>query len=340
MISFKRGTFSIIIAKALLLDCSAFSTVSIYHQKHVPSISALRMSTIAPNNIVETSKITEGDIQPGAMIDTTGIAFSGLKGKALSLTDADYPKAKDVKAAIPRDCFKPETLKSLGFLSVSVAATSLCTLVGAKLLNKIGTSLLTLPIWTAYSAITGTVAMGLWVLAHECGHGAFSKNKKLQDAVGYIIHSVMLVPYFSWQRSHAVHHQFTNHMELGETHVPEKLESVDEGSYSLRNAMVKKFGLKSWGALQGFVHLLIGWPAYLMVGATGGTGRGMTNHFYPNPLTKPEQPKRELFPGSWKKKSLHKRCRCRLNTSCCNWMGCFSWFSASNGPLRWSSTCR
>ena len=28
------------------------------------------------------------------------------------------------------------------------------------------------------------------------------------------------VPYFSWQRSHAVHHAKTNHMTEGETHVP------------------------------------------------------------------------------------------------------------------------
>ena len=52
------------------------------------------------------------------------------------------------------------------------------------------------------------------------GHGAFSPNKKLQDAIGFVLHSALLVPYYSWQRSHAVHHAFTNHITDGETHVP------------------------------------------------------------------------------------------------------------------------
>jgi fatty acid desaturase len=67
-------------------------------------------------------------------------------------------------------------------------------------------SLLTSPLWALWGLATGTVGMGLWVLAHECGHGAFSKNRRLETAVGYTIHSLLLVPYFSWQRSHAVHH--------------------------------------------------------------------------------------------------------------------------------------
>ena len=29
------------------------------------------------------------------------------------------------------------------------------------------------------------------------------------------------MPYFSWQRSHAVHHNRTNHITEGETHVPD-----------------------------------------------------------------------------------------------------------------------
>ena len=51
-----------------------------------------------------------------------------------------------------------------------------------------------------YSVITGTVAIGMWVTAHEAGHGAFSDNRKLQDFIGYLFHSVLLVPYYSWQR--------------------------------------------------------------------------------------------------------------------------------------------
>ena len=62
--------------------------------------------------------------------------------------------------------------------------------------------------------------MGFWVIAHECGHGAFSKNKSLETITGYLLHSLLLVPYFSWQRSHAVHHRFTNNVTNGETHVP------------------------------------------------------------------------------------------------------------------------
>jgi fatty acid desaturase len=238
--------------------------------------------------------------------DMTGIAMSGLQGKALKWKASDFPSARDLRSVIPKDCFKPETKTSLKYLSVSVIGTALCSLFGAKMLSVFNpASLASLPFWTGYSAVTGTVAMGLWVLAHECGHGAFSKNKTIQDTVGYWLHSLFLVPYYSWQRSHAVHHQYTNHMELGETHVPE----TDEGhSLGLRDGVIKglgkRMGVRMWGVIQSFLHLVIGWPAYLAIGATGGPDRGMTNHFWPNPLTTPKQPKRELFPGNWKAKVL------------------------------------
>ena len=242
-----------------------------------------------------------------------------------------------VRAAIPREAFEPDTIKSLGYLSVSVVFTAVCAYAGIYAVqNGMPTdSLLSIPFWAVYAAVTGTVGMGNWVLAHECGHGAFSKNKvrkrglsylfcladfdfatmegtgppccftsslscnskidgarlaytasifrfarlfnvashsfsrqhglaytlaqSLQTAVGYTIHSLLLVPYFSWQRSHAVHHQFTNHLELGETHVPERGEG-GEGSLKARKFLVDtfgtEFGLNVWASSQAFLHLV------------------------------------------------------------------------------------
>lgn len=257
------------------------------------------------------SNVQQEEVDDGfeALYDMKGIALSGLQGKALRLKASDFPKAGQVRAVIPKDCFKSDTLTSLSYLSVSVLGTSLCTALGVAALGVFSPSrLVNLPFWLAYSAVTGTVAMGLWVLAHECGHGAFSKNKSIQDTVGFIIHSFMLVPYYSWQRSHAVHHKYTNHMELGETHVPEPLVGLEEGSFGARSAIIrllgKRAGLRLWAGIQCTAHLLIGWPAYLMIGATGGPSRGLTNHFWPDPLTKPKLPKFELFPGIWKNKVL------------------------------------
>lgn len=260
----------------------------------------LKTPVTPPNN-------DDGD-RKGAMMDLTGIALSGLKGKALSLNAEDFPQAKDLRAVIPADCFEPDTAMSLGYLTVSLIGTAVCTAIGISCVGFLNpANPLTLPFWAAYSAVTGTVAMGLWVLAHECGHGAFSKNKQLQDIVGYVIHSIMLVPYYSWQRSHAVHHQYTNNIELGETHVPEQMfGGKEEGSYALRAKCIESFGdvrgLQVWGVIQGFLHLILGWPAYLLIGATGGTARGLTNHYWPDPLTTPDMPKKELFPGNWKAK--------------------------------------
>ena len=128
-------------------------------------------------------------------------------------------------------------------------------------------------VWIIYALLSGTTAMGFWVIAHECGHGAFSKNKILESMTGYLLHSLLLVPYFSWQRSHAVHHRFTNNITNGETHVPlvirgngvtEKVGGEKELHFS------NSLGKKNYGILQIVLHLIFGWPAYLLTGSTGG----------------------------------------------------------------------
>ena len=132
-----------------------------------------------------------------------------------------------------------------------------------------------LPAWVLYAVVTGTLACGVWVIAHECGHGAFSKNKVLQDSVGFVLHSALLVPYFSWQRSHAVHHAKTNHLVDGETHVPLR---ADEPAGQRAFAWRRRLGTRLHASLNIVGHLLVGWPLYLL---TGATGKGRSNHFWP-----------------------------------------------------------
>ena len=90
---------------------------------------------------------------------------------------------------------------------------------------------------------------------------AFSDNRLLQDTVGYVLHSALLVPYFSWQRSHAVHHANTNHIYKGETHVPSVINGrlgVEEQNGEVVMDFAKKLGEKFHGAFQLFGHLTIG----------------------------------------------------------------------------------
>lgn len=44
-------------------------------------------------------------------------------------------------------------------------------------------------LWMFYGAVAGLWGFGLWVIAHECGHQAFSESKLLNNAVGWFIHS-------------------------------------------------------------------------------------------------------------------------------------------------------
>jgi omega-6 fatty acid desaturase (delta-12 desaturase) len=49
-----------------------------------------------------------------------------------------------------------------------------------------------------FAAAAAINPAGIWVIAHECGHGAFSDYSWVNDLVGFTMHSLLLVPYYSW----------------------------------------------------------------------------------------------------------------------------------------------
>jgi len=221
---------------------------------------------------------------------------SGLNGQALEISMDDIPSRREVRASIPSHCFSRQTNRSLFYLFRTLSIQFFVVWIG--LLIPLNMEMI--PLWVIYAIFSGTTSMGLWVLAHECGHGAFSNNRRLETFVGYCLHSFLLVPYFSWQRSHAVHHAFTNHITAGETHVPVvisgdgKSEKVG-GENEMESSLL--LGKTLYGFIQLFLHLILGWPAYLLSGKTGGPRYGTSNHFWPiAPFSK------KLWPSIWAKK--------------------------------------
>ena len=198
------------------------------------------------------------------------------------------PTRGEVRAAIPDHCFERSTTRSFAWLGFSLAIVAALVAGAAALLPL---SWAWAPVWVLYSVATGTAATGLWVIAHECGHGAFSRHDWVQNTVGFVLHSALLVPYFSWQRSHAVHHAKTNHLDEGETHVPKRITHAN-GRTAMR--LRARLGRRGYTLVILVSTLLFGWPLYLLAGATAGPARRRANHFWPAAPFRSE-----LFPDRW-----------------------------------------
>ena len=188
------------------------------------------------------------------------VQLSDLHGQALRVGLADVPSQSEVRNVVPAHCFTRQTGKSLAYLMQSLVIQVFILVIGLAIpLNQS-----MIPIWIVYAVISGTSAMGFWVIAHECCHGAFSDNRKLETIIGYVLHSILLVPYFSWQRSHSIHHRFTNHITEGETHVPLVIDGngiTEKEGGEKELATSRMFGKAQYGVIQLVLHLFFGWPA-------------------------------------------------------------------------------
>jgi fatty acid desaturase len=183
-----------------------------------------------------------------------------------------YPSKAELLACLPFELTQINPLKAWGSLAMSLGLSVLAYGLGTLIPLQLSAA----PLWLLYAVVTGTVAGGCWVIAHECGHRAFHPNPRVEAVVGFVLHSLLLVPYFSWQRSHAVHHANCNHLEAGETHVPPRSGS---SSGHFVAAVRKKLGNNLYGVVSLFTHLVLGWPLYLMFGVAGGEDYGLTSHF-------------------------------------------------------------
>lgn len=104
-----------------------------------------------------------------------------------------------LRKAIPPHCFERSLLRSSAYLGLDLLAVATLYFVSTLFDQPAVPRWLAYGLlWPAYWFFQGAVGTGVWVIAHECGHQAFSKWQAVNDAVGLVLHSCLLVPYYSW----------------------------------------------------------------------------------------------------------------------------------------------
>ncbi len=53
----------------------------------------------------------------------------------------------------------------------------------------------------------------LFMIQHDCGHGAFFGKRNVDDWIGRVIGVLTLTPYDCWRRSHAIHHASAGNLD-------------------------------------------------------------------------------------------------------------------------------
>lgn len=259
------------------------------------------------------SESTGFSLSPAASSSSTSLSSMGdvvdKDVKAAPLLDGygnefEIPQftMKQIRDSIPTHCFKRSAIRGLGYVARDLALIAgnfylfnnhvIPALSGFNPLVRAAA-------WGLYSIAQGFFGTGIWVLAHECGHQAFAESKIVNDTVGFILHSALLVPYFSWKISHGKHHKATGHMQRDMVFVPKTRSEYSRRFAGLGHDVAE---LTEETPIAALTHLLLqqlfGWPMYLWTNVTGhnyhsrqheGRGHGKkngyfggANHFFPS----------------------------------------------------------
>ncbi|XP_039117738.1 delta(12)-acyl-lipid-desaturase [Dioscorea cayenensis subsp. rotundata] len=178
-----------------------------------------------------------------------------------------------LKKSIPPHCFHRSILRSFSFVFHDLFISTILLLFALYIIPSIPFTPLRLAAWPLYWIIQGSILTGVWVIAHECGHHAFSDYSLLDDIVGLILHSFLMVPYFSWKYSHRRHHSNTGSLDRDEVFVPKPKSQLPWFSKYLNNPLGRFLSL--------FISLTLGWPLYLAFNVSGRPYPRFACHFDP-----------------------------------------------------------
>jgi len=145
-----------------------------------------------------------------------------------------------------------------------------------------------------YALFQGTLLVGPWELGHQCNHGAFSKHRWANDALGAWLHTTLLMPYWAWQFSHAHHHRWPNHVYQGEGACPKvRGQGGRDGAMDRIERWLVDLGAEAWAVGHLLIVLVLGWWGYILFGVSGAPAWGVAGSslfFAPNGMFPAEKP--------------------------------------------------
>ncbi|XAR62399.1 Phosphatidylcholine desaturase [Bertholletia excelsa] len=179
----------------------------------------------------------------------------------------------EIKKVIAPHCFQRSLLRSFSYVIYDLSLVFLFYFVATSYFHFLPYHFRYLA-WPIYWALQGCVLTGVWVIAHECGHHAFSDYQWVDDTVGLVLHSALLVPYFSWKYSHRRHHSNTCSLERDEVFVPKPKSKLAWFAKYFNNPLGRTIALT--------VTLTLGWPLYLAFNVSGRPYARFACHYDPH----------------------------------------------------------
>ncbi|GIK56431.1 MAG: fatty acid desaturase [Chloroflexi bacterium] len=54
--------------------------------------------------------------------------------------------------------------------------------------------------------LAGLLAVRIFIIFHDCGHGSFFESRRANEIVGFITGTLVFTAYYAWRHEHAIHH--------------------------------------------------------------------------------------------------------------------------------------
>lgn len=236
-------------------------------------------STMAPPNASYSTSTATNDVtgddevmhhrrnpsQNGKGLDGLNLAGDTSFAKENYRPDDEIPSLAEIKRRIPAHCFQPSLARSLYYVLRDFVFIG-ALYYGAYLAHGTWWNKYYLPVFWFF---TGFFMWAVFVLGHDCGHGSFSRYRRVNSVCGHILHSAILVPFHSWRISHRKHHKNTGNYEKDEIFYP-----MTESEYSAV-ASIARFVYSELYFLGVFAY-----PVYLIKGY--GARMQNASHFVPS----------------------------------------------------------